>query len=280
MGLINLTTDLKNLKYGQDRKGGGSSGQPYVKTSIPDGLTSSSPDFLLRNGYLNPLNTAEDISRLTKMFFDLKSPNGLLFTSKQNLLSRSAFKTQTSGILNDGVYNPLSTLAQAGVVSVGGHLNKQGINPFTSTGAYANNDNLYYTKMKNYNQEWLVSPDGSLKNRLFALYESKIQNNEIGAFAKTNNISSLPSEILSYNGGPGSNLGIGNTSIKFSDQRTGINNALATSPDYKSYFYGTAPKIIVVGDYLKTISSTDTNKGASGKYSKITNVDIIKKVNL
>jgi len=279
MGLINLTTDLKNLKYGQDRKGGGSSGQPYVKTSIPDGLTSSSPDFLLRNGYLNPLSTAEDVSRLNKMFFDLKSPNGLLFTSKQNLLSRSAVKTQTSGILNDGVYTPLSTLAQAGVVSVGGHLNKQGINPFTSTGAYANNDNLYYTKMKNYNQEWLVSPDGSLKNRLFALYESKIQNNEIGAFAKTSNISSLPSEILSYNGGPGSNLGIGNTSIKFSDQRTGINNALATSPDYKSYFYGTAPKIIVVGDYLKTISSTDTNKGASGKYSKITKVDIVQAYN-
>ena len=279
MGLVNLTTDLKNLKYGKDRKGGGSSGQPYVKTSIPDGLTSSSPDFLLRNGYLNPLNSLEDVSRLTKMFFDLKSPNGILFTAKQNVLSRSAVKTQTSGIINDSVYNPLSTLAQSGIISIGGHLNKQGINPFDSTGAYANNNNLYYTRMKNYNQEWLVSPDGNLKNRLFALYESKIQNNEIGGFAKTNNISSLPSEILSYNGGPGSNLGVGNTSIKFSDQRTGINNALATSPNYKSYFYGTAPKIIVIGDYLKTIYSSDINKGASGKYSRFTNVDVVQAYN-
>jgi len=121
MGLINLKTDLKSLKYGKDRKGGGDSGQPYIKSNIPDGLTSSSPDFLLRNGYLNLLSTDNDISRLTQMFFDLKSPNGILFTSKQNLLSRTAVKTQTSGILNGGIYNPLSTLTQAGVSSIGFH---------------------------------------------------------------------------------------------------------------------------------------------------------------
>ena len=93
MPLVNLKTDLKSLKYGKDRKGGGNSGQPYIKSSIPDGLTSSSPDFLLRNGYLNPVSTINDISRLTQMFFDLKSPNGILFTAKQNLLSRTAVKT-------------------------------------------------------------------------------------------------------------------------------------------------------------------------------------------
>ena len=151
MPLVSLTTDLKSLKYGKDRKGGGSSGQPYIKSNIPDGLTSSSPDFLLRNGYLNPVSTVNDVSRLTQMFFDLKTPNGLLFVAKQNLLSRTAVKTQTAtGVVNDGVYTPLSTLAQAGVVSIGGHLNKQGLNPFAGTGANSQNSDLYSVRMKNY----------------------------------------------------------------------------------------------------------------------------------
>lgn len=207
MGLINLKTDLKDLKYGKDRKGGGSSGQPYIKSNIPDGLTSSSPDFLLRNGYLNPVSTATDVSRLTQMFFDLKTPNGLLFIAKQNLLSRTAVKTQTNtGVLNDGIYTPLSTLAQAGVVSIGGHLNKQGINPFELTGAYSNNDSLYGVKVK-YTQP-------SVDNRLNQLY-----NNYIAV--KNDSIN-----ILSYSGGPNSNLGIGSTNIRFAstEQRTGINN--------------------------------------------------------
>ena len=36
MGLVNLTTDLKSLRFGKDRLGGGSSNQPYIKSSIPD----------------------------------------------------------------------------------------------------------------------------------------------------------------------------------------------------------------------------------------------------
>jgi hypothetical protein len=206
MSLIDLKTDLKSLKYGKDRKGGGDSNQPYIKSGIPDGSTSSSPDFLLRNGYLNPGNVANDVSRLTQMFFDLKSPNGILFTAKQNLLSRTAVQTQTSGIINSGVYNPLSTIAQAGVVSIGGHLNKQGDNPFDSTGAYSQNDNLYGVKVK-WNQDFK-------DNRLYEKYNEFI--------LKPNKVQ----EILSYPGGPNSNLGIGNTNIRFAspEQRTGINN--------------------------------------------------------
>jgi hypothetical protein len=206
MPLINLKTDLKSLKYGKDRKGGGSSNQPYITSKIPDGLTSSSPDFLLRNGYLNPVSTANDISRLTQMFFDLKSPNGTLFTAKQQLLSRTAVQTQTSGVFNGGIYTPLSTISQAGVSSIGGHLNKQGNNPFEQTGAYSNNDNLYGVKVK-YTQP-------IAENRLNQLYNDYIT-------VKNDSIN-----ILSYPGGPGSDLGIGNTNIRFAspEQRTGINN--------------------------------------------------------
>ena len=69
--------------------GGGSSNQPYIQTAIPTGeLPPSSPDFLLRDGILAPVAAAKDASRLTQMFFDFKTPNGLLFTAKENLLSR------------------------------------------------------------------------------------------------------------------------------------------------------------------------------------------------
>ena len=219
MSLINLKTDLKSLKYGQDRKGGGSSNQPYITTPIPEGSTSSSPDFLLRNGYLNPISSVNDVSRLTQMFFDLKSPNGLLFTAKQNLLSRTAVQTQTStGPLNNGVYNPLSTISQAGVTSIGYHLNKQGINPFEQTGAYSNNDALYSVKIK-YNQP-------TNENRLADLYNNYIT-------VKNGSIN-----VLSYSGGPGSNLGIGQTNIRFAspEQRTGINNPLFVTN--QGQFYG------------------------------------------
>jgi hypothetical protein len=159
MGLLiklqNSDTTLKSLKFGHDRPGGGSSNQPYIKTPIdrPDTPALNS-DFLLRGGISAPLNAAEDVARLTKYFFDFRNPSGLLFTTKQNLLSRTGTKTEASfgpayggfskgidlktgnislnqnnGFFNEGIYTPLSTLAEAGVVAFGGHLNKQGIDP-------------------------------------------------------------------------------------------------------------------------------------------------------
>eukprot|EP01047_Picozoa_sp_COSAG01_P014124 COSAG01_NODE_682_length_14262_cov_11.120949_1_plen_84_part_10 len=83
MGLVNLTTNLKSLRYGKDTIGGGSSNQPYVKKSIPDKFSdvgrTGGPDFLLRGGTLLPKIIVNDVSRMTKMFFDFKSPAGPLF---------------------------------------------------------------------------------------------------------------------------------------------------------------------------------------------------------
>ena len=123
MGLINLKTDLKSLRYGNDRIGGGNSGQPYIKTNIPDDISPyiGTTDFVLRGGINAIKDSATDIVRLTKMFFDIKSPNGLLFIAKQQLLSQTSVRTQTSGILNEGTYSPLNTLAQAGVIAGGYH---------------------------------------------------------------------------------------------------------------------------------------------------------------
>ena len=199
MPLIDLKTDLKSLKYGKDTPGGGYSGQPYIQAKIPDGLEPKSPDFILRGGYLTVGDSLTDIKRLTKMFFDLKSPNGLFFIAKQNVLSNSAVRTQTSGILNEGIYTPLNTLAQAGVIAFGSHLNKQGTNPFAETGAYANNDNLYGVRINN------TQPTED--NRLYQLMNGRLVGN--------NAQGPDPAYVMRYNGGPGSFLGVGQTVIRF-----------------------------------------------------------------
>jgi len=160
MGLVDLTTDLKSLRYGKDRIGGGSSGQPYIKTDIPDSFSdvgkTGGPDVLLRGGTLTPGRAARDVSRLTQMFFDFKSIGGPLFIAKENILSRTSVATDGKGkALNNGVYLPTSTLLQSAGNPLGLHLNKQGIDPFKGIGKTIiplskqrtglNNPNLNYT---------------------------------------------------------------------------------------------------------------------------------------
>jgi len=228
MGLLiklqNGDTALKSLKFGKDRPGGGDSGQPYIQDPILDNPLPESKDFLLRGGLNAPINAAEDVVRLTKYMFDLKSPSGLLFIAKQNLLSRTAPKTQTStgiayagGAINGGIYTPLSTLAQAGVGFLGAHLNKQGIDP---TGLIPG------LSIKNYG-DVVKSSQPSEDNRLvnLSLYSTTLDGIGINQ----------GQDVLTYGGGPGSILGIGKTHIRYADQRTGVNNPLSSTD--KQYFY-------------------------------------------
>ena len=108
------TPNMLNLKYGNDTLGGGDSNQPYIKTTIStgfNGLQNSTSDFILRGGMLAAKDSITDVRRLGKMFTDTKSPNGLLFVAKQQLLSRIAVRTQAAtGPLNEGIYNPLLIL--------------------------------------------------------------------------------------------------------------------------------------------------------------------------
>jgi len=234
--------NLKNLPYGNDRIYNGNSKQPYItysidngsaqvrlsgtpfpgslpnlsinlSTNIPTGLTNLSNwnnDFILRGGTRAVTDSAIDVARLTKWFTSSTSPNGLFFVAKQQLLSRTAVRTQTSGILNEGIYNPLGTLAQAGVNFGGGHLNKQGLNPFQDTGTSAtNNQNLYMVK---------VQPGQAYdNNRLYKIYKANIDNkpsDKLDGFIYYSGQNQSP--IMSYSGGPGSVLGIGRTNIKYS----------------------------------------------------------------
>ncbi len=220
MGLIDLKTNLKSLKFGKDKPGGGSSNQPYIQSDIPDkeGILPDSPDFLLRGGLKNPIDAATDIVRLGKYFIDLKSPSGLLFIAKQNLLSRNAVRTEASGLLNEFIYTPLSTLAQAGVNGVGLHFNKQGLNPIPGA------PGSIKTYEDSINNREFTSTEVS-SNRLVSLYRVKVRGTQ--NISTVNGITSIKADtinLLEYPGGPGSILGIGKTRFKFSSTVPTINN--------------------------------------------------------
>ena len=189
-------------------------------------------DFLLRGGTLLPNRIARDVERIGKLVLDTKSFKGILFTIKQNILSRLAVKTEgTRGILvNEGAYLPTSTLASVAGVALGGYFNKQGVNPFVGLGqSYV--PRRYYDNVRKQlitgGEEETFEGSGEVEvttNRLLTLYGVKILNNPD---ADTKSIKyENDNFILSYGGGPGSVLGIGKTNIKIVDgfQRTGINN--------------------------------------------------------
>ena len=280
--LNNGETKLKSLKYGHDREGGGSSNQPYIKTpldaKLPSALDFLSNDFILRGGPVGaPLAAATDVARLSKYFTDLKSPSGLLFIAKQNLLSRIAVQTQSSGkLVNEGVYTPLSTLGQAAVGFTGIHLNKQGLNPFpgsigslrtytdvvtnpgttSSTGAPLSN---LLNQVSSFLNSFNIAGGANGSNkRLEFLFDQHID--------KTN----VSNDVLSYSGGPGALLGIGKTHIRFADQRTGINNSMignnprVNKNKISQFIYPNK----TLSNIIKTtrITSPYSKKTVSGKY--------------
>ena len=263
MGLINLKTDLKSLRYGNDRVFGGDSGQPYITNNIPDDLSPyiGTTDYILRGGIRVVRDSVTDVERLAKMFKDVKSPNGIFFTTKQQLLSATAVRTQASGILNEGIYSPLNTLAQAGVIAFGSHLNKQGINPFAETGVNASGPGLYYS---------VVTPnqDPSV-NRLVLLAtgSSTSTTNRINGFTLT-----PPGgvNVLTYSGGPNSDKGVGTTTIQYSSTSKTALSAAPEAIDFglmgsPSYAYSskliTTPYIAVNDDNL-ILEGSSIRKGS------------------
>jgi len=279
MGLINLQTNLKSLKYGKDRFGGGDSGQPFIKNPIinePNVFGSSNNDFLLRGGVQSPLRAAEDVARLAKYLFNPKSPSGLLFIAKQNLLSRISVKTEAStgggyggGAINEGIYTPLSTLAQAGVGFLGIHLNKQGIDPTGLINSLS--INTYESVIKRQDVDTFEATNRlvNLSNAVFGQYTENSFNNQKDYSLNKGN------SVIEYGGGPNSILGIGKTRIEFSDQRTGVNNPKIPQTffnvgfEYKDYSVFKRPQILYSGARIFN------GLGVSGVYDRLEGSDLI-----
>jgi hypothetical protein len=230
MGLINLQTDLKSLKFGNDRFGGGSSNQPYIQTPIPDGVSAlgnQNTDFILRGGILSPILAAFDAARLTKYMFDIKSPAGLLFTTKQNLLSLQNVKSigfpanpnLIPSSINGGIYLPTNTIAQALVNPLGIHLPKQGLLPIPPS-----DQEKYFYITKD------LESANHLSNRLTLLFKTKIENS--GSISnKTFGVDSADGSgvLLKYSGGPNSVGGFGNTIIRITNPTLPKSGSIAIS---------------------------------------------------
>lgn len=217
MGLLlklnNGDTQLKSLTYSKDQPGGGYSGLPLIQEPIPFGFETPQnfPDFILRGGLNAPLDALEDTIRLKKYFFSLKHPGGLLFTAKQNLLSRTGAKTEaTKGLFNEGFYNPISTLAQTALGFIGTHINKTSIVSYQEAIKQNQLDN--FITNGNFIEE---------NNRLIALTQAVKTNTPTKFSPVKNYYLNTNNHLISYLGGSKSVLGIGLTNINFSTDNAG-----------------------------------------------------------
>ena len=149
MPLIDLKTNLKSLKYGKDRPGGGDSNQPYITNDINDPTNVLGfDDGLVRGGAVGAVKSSViDTLRIGKFLTDV--PKGPLFIVKQvglqlsnpkleslvnktgvGLINRLSLALDKRGIGPTRIYNlGINTLAQVPVNAFGIHFNRHGILP-------------------------------------------------------------------------------------------------------------------------------------------------------
>jgi hypothetical protein len=184
MPLLDLKTDLKSLKYGSDRPGGGDSGQPYQKVDInkvDSGFNrfrmTKFDDGLVRGGVVGAANAAVvDTLRIGKFLTDF--PKGPLFIVKQIGLQMSNPVLETKKLKTDSpvkgggllrnvgnfiintankivnavgptrIYNlGINTLAQVPAGAFGQHFNRHGLLPVQ------NEQTKYLAVVQNNNNE-------------------------------------------------------------------------------------------------------------------------------
>jgi hypothetical protein len=184
-----------------------------INNSFDTTRSPSTPDFLWRKNRYNVAHSFADAVRITKF---LTTPAGIFFIIKQELLERQSVKTE--GVTR--LYNPASTVVQAGVNSIGYHLNKSGINPFERGYAEGGRNGYYWNTKNSIGQLGVrnkVDDIGRGANRLTTLMLNKINRfptgfDQFGVTGVGNR-----DVLLRYNGGPGAPLGIGFTRISLTD---------------------------------------------------------------
>jgi hypothetical protein len=238
---------LKSLKFNNDDS---FNAQPFIQTPIPgdNGIVSITNN--KNTGFVNTINEASagflnlndklkisptvstlatgiyrsavDVVRLSKF---MTTPSGLEFIAKQELLSLMSPRLETSGVLNGGIYNPLSTLAQAGVNIAGIHLpTYQNSAAKIKFGKKNNKETKEKGKSgelsagKTYGrliyERGLSDPNLKLDNRLTSLYSKHVG-------VKYGFNTGVHTSLYRYIGGPGSIMGVGYTSIDFQTDPSG-----------------------------------------------------------
>jgi hypothetical protein len=212
MGLLDLQTDLKSLKYGQDRPNGGSSGQPYIQTDIRtvDATFGGAnltlyDDGLVRGGMVAAQNAAAtDTLRIAKFFTD--PPKGPLFLVKQVGLQLSNPQLERKGDTTERYIGPsrtynlgINTLSQVPLTAFGEHIVRHGILPI-------NDPDTYYESVVTANN---FQNDG--KNNRLLKYATKFTLGGEGGIVNKSWNDDL--ELNKYVSGPNSTYGIGNTII-------------------------------------------------------------------
>ena len=266
MALIDLQTDLKSLRYGKDRPGGGNSRQPFITKDIPeqDNQRTDAPDFLLRNGFLNPVNSAKDVLRISKFFTTI---GGLNFIAKQQALimtSPLSLGGRTANPIASQIniaYNPVQTLAQVGGNSIGLHTERNGLarkpdgafDPLSLLPDFDNFTTKYeYLQTFEYNRN-----DEGNDNRLVNLYRKIIDP----SYGEVTNKAQLTfgidvggTALFKYLGGPNINLRSGGTTI--------IRRQSVTNNPYQAFPFSDGPPRPVEINYKTIILGS----GASSNY--------------
>jgi hypothetical protein len=252
MPLLDLKTDLKSLKYGQDTPGGGDSGQPYIRTDINNvdsGFNklrfTKFDDGLIRGGAVGAIGASVvDTLRISKFLTDL--PKGPLFIAKQVGLqlsnpqlqhkktlptnrrkTRNTFSTKGQGFLRNSA-NAIANAATSIGPFITDVVNKienvigptriynLGINTLAQVPVNAIGGHIMRHGFLPINDEsklyYNVVKDNNFLNNNNRL-EEYANTFQLGGFGEKDKWEP-GRELTSYIGGPGSVYGIGNTIIK------------------------------------------------------------------
>jgi hypothetical protein len=294
MPLIDLKTNLKSLKYGKDRIGGGDSGQPYIKNDINNPINVLGfDDGLVRGGAVGAIKSSViDTLRIGKFLTDI--PKGPLWIVKQAGLQFSNPKLEVKkslggffsslltgdlGPATGGALQPtrlynlgINTLAQVPVNAFGVHFNRHGLLP-------VQDESTKYLAVVTANNK-----GNSKNNRLVDYLNTKMNVTTVAAtkpslLQKLINLIPIVKGFVqpkqqtlnSYLGGPGSVYGVGTTIIKRYDYTTvhaKQNNQSPQNTGKVNY-----PGILGLSNqYFQSLASPVQNVNVSSTFAGILNL--------
>ena len=262
----------KNNKYDKDIRGGGYSGQPWQKATVPqtldqlNSLTTEalSLDYPIRGGSYSELAARADFARLDA--FLLSYPAGKAFLDKQKGLQFSnplIESGRSGGDVNTRVYsdgrNLMTQVADSGT---GFH--------YPQSGKTLNE--LTYDQNK---YEYIVAHKPTQQNRLVTLYNLKINpepptTGDLSTTALNLGINTnIPGNLFFYSGGPSSVYGLGQTLIQRAKNSLGGFISTNEAP----LFIGSNAKVDeITGNLVQSRRSTDrsSNRDTGINYNKLT----------